>query len=192
MAFIETIKWLNSLGETVDPADNIDTTCQANKEVSMTEHAINKGLLFESFSKFSLASSGTYKMAITTPAATKIIHWIPTKIVTTGPKITVSFYYDLEYTGGTALVAYNHNFNSVITSSLAIKTGVTCTLAGNPFAQVFLGGGTGVGQSRSGAETTITNKWILKPAKNFIFVIENAGSAEEIIQINNSWIEKPV
>lgn len=139
-----------------------------------------------------LASSGTSKITFLTPAvANGYVHWRPSSISTSGDKVTVNLYEGSSgNSGGSTETAINRNRNSSNTSTVTIKSGVTVSTNGTKIGSTYLGGGTGVGQSRSGSEMGEDNEFVFKPSTLYtIEVINGSGSANNIA-IRLFWYEE--
>lgn len=156
-----------------------------------TDHSyIHQGVGFEAYLKFTLAAGASKVISLTTPATPTYVHYRPTRIVTSADKVTMIAAEGATVTSGTTISANNHNRNSSITAKSVLKDAPTVSVAGTAFAQVFLGGGTGVGSTRSGAETKEENEYVLKPATTYTITVTNDSTESNIIQINAFWYEE--
>jgi hypothetical protein len=161
----------------------------AVKAMTADHSYIHDGLLFETFHKASVASSGVMNVSILTPAA-GYIHLRPSAVSTSGDLVTIAFYEGTTMTVGTGLTAYNHNRNSTKAPTVVVKHTPTITADGTLLGQSFIGGGTGVGGSRSGGERGEVNEWVLKPSTQYLLRITNGSSAANVIQANVLWYEE--
>lgn len=91
---------------------------------------------------------------------------------------------------GSAITAFNHNRNSSKTASSVLKNAPTVTVAGTQIAQAYIGGGTGVGGSRSGSDTKADNEWVLKQNTVYTITFTNDSSGDNVVNVNNVWYEE--
>lgn len=193
MGFNQTINLLGSNNEPVVVADFLqngtERITQAYRTITTNHGYIHAGIGFTISNKMDIAANKVGAFSFTGIPANTFVHFQPALITGIGGPIYVSLLEDYTFTGGTLVTPHNHNMNSLITPTLIVKSNVTYTPSTDSFTQVFLGGGTGVGQSRSGWETTVSTKWILVPETDYVFVFTNEGDASETIQINNTWAE---
>ena len=147
------------------------------------------GGFFEAFSKFTLAVAGIKDLTIITPASTKTIHYRPANVVTTADNVLLQFYEGATATGGSALTVADHNRKLTASSSAVFADGPTVSATGAQIGQAFLGGSTGVGQTRNGAQLGESNEWILKPSTTYLLRITNGSSASNTMQVNFVWYE---
>lgn len=175
---------INYLSEILEPYTN------GVIQIEVDHAYIHGGILFETSTQFTLTAGASRYIAITTPNTDKTIHYRPAAIVTTADKLTFDFYEAGTFTGGTILTPSNHNRRSTITAETVVKDGVTSTLDGTFIYKGFIGGGTGVGQARSGDQRGDKNEWVLK--KNVIYLIKftNGSTESNTINVNNLWYEQ--
>lgn len=137
-----------------------------------------------------LASSGTFKISLTTPA-TKYVHFRPVNISTSGDKVTVNVYETPTITvAGTLVASANRNRNSSAVAGTVIKQGVTATANGTIIDTVYLGGGTGIGQTVSGSSLNQDNEIVLKPSTAYIIEVVNGSAAANNIMVKVLFYEE--
>jgi hypothetical protein len=184
------LKAINSLGQLVSVI--VDKFTGFLISISGDHAYIHDGIGFSVFSFISsLASSGTYKVHIKTPA-TKYLHLRPTKLSTSGDKVSYLFYEDSsDTTAGTTFVPINKNRNSDNTSGATFLLNATVTSNGTLIDYDYIGGGTGVGGSRNGDAGNGSNEEILlKPNTNYTVVITNSSSAVNNILFKMFYYEE--
>jgi hypothetical protein len=167
----------------------IERLTKAPKNIP-TDHAyIHEGIFYEAYAKTTLATAGTTTIALTTPA-NKYLHQNPSRVVTNADNLTITVYEAQTYTGGTAITPVNHNRNSSNTSGATIRSSATATATGTAIQQIYIGGGTGSGSTRSGSDFGNFNEWILKPKTTYLYVITNGSTSSNTVQINFAWYEE--
>lgn len=172
--------------------DRYDRFTGATKAITSDHSYIHEGKFFEVFKKATLlANTGTLDIGFLTPA-NGYVHYRPSSIVTTADNLTVAFYEGSTISAGTTMTARNHNRNSVVTATSILKDTPTVTGVGTQIAQAFLGGGIGVGQTRSGGERGEVNEWVLKPNTQYLIRFSNASSVANIINVNLTWYEESI
>jgi len=157
-----------------------------------TDHEyIHEGIFFQCSLKFTLSAAGTRIIVLTTPAD-KYIHYRNERLATSGDKLTIELYEGPTVTAetGTPVTCYNHNRLSTITADMAVLVAPTVTVDGTLLSTAFIGGGTGTGSSRSGAELTDGNEWVLKRSTKYMLKITNGSSADNIVCVNPVWYEE--
>ena len=169
--------------------DGYDQFTGARSSMNSDHVYIHKGRLFETFRNASVNAAATMDISFLT-SATGYVHIRPSAVSTSGDKVTIAFYEGVIMTVGTGMTAYNHNRNSVIVPTAIVKHTPTVTNTGTLIAQGYIGGGTGVGGSRSGGERGDINEWVLKPNTQYLLRLTNGSSAANIIQANVLWYEE--
>ena len=158
-----------------------------------TDHAyIHEGILFETFTRFTLATGISKDIAIITPADF-YLHYRMEKVVSSGDKVSINLYEGATLDtppGGSALTPMNHNRESGVNSATEVLEAPTVTADGLQIAQGYIGGGTGQGQSRIGTDLLQANEWVLSPDTVYLVRITNGSSADNIIQCNLMWYEE--
>ena len=172
----------------------LERVTEAAKSI-YTDHAyIHEGKMYSaSIVPTSIAAGATRKLTFVTPPSTSniYVHWRPSIVACSADKLTINFYEASSgNSGGTALTAVNRNRLSAHTASSVVTDGVTVTTNGDFVDRTYIGGGSGVGGSVTGAETGETNEIILK--QNTIHTIEliNNSSSANIVFIKLLWYEE--
>lgn len=146
--------------------------------------------MFYAAHKASIGAGGTLKFTLKTPA-TKYIHFRPSFISSSGDKLTMTMTEaPTSVSGGAAVTAYNRNRVSSTAATVAIKQGVTLTESAVVVDTTYLGGGTGVGTSRSGSETGEVNEIVLKQNTVYSITLLNESSAANVAFIKMLWYEE--
>lgn len=163
-------------------------------KVITNEHAlIHAGEMFYAYSLTSINAGATLKFTFTTPAVAsgKYIHFRPAVISTSGDKLTMTMTeIPTSISGGSDVTAYNRNRLSTTTALSTLKTGVTLTESATVVDVAYVGGGTGVGSVRSGAETGEQNEVVLKQNTVYSITLTNNSSAANIVFLKMMWYEE--
>lgn len=163
-------------------------------KVISTDHAyIHDGKSFRYPHLLSITAGGTNKITFLTPTVLsgKVVHFRPADLSTSGDKVTVNMYEtSTGNTGGNARVPLNSNRNSALASGSTLLDGVTVTGNGTLIDIKYIGGGTGVGQARSGAGSQESEEIVLKPATLYTIEVINNSSATNIVLIGLRWYEE--
>jgi hypothetical protein len=157
-----------------------------------TDHSyIHEGILFTAFNQFTLDAAGVGRIVLTTPAD-KYIHYRNEKVSTSGDKVTIELFEAPTVTAatGTAVTPINQNRICGIVARVGVLIDPTVTAEGTKIGQAFIGGGTGTGQARSGADTAQNNEIVLKRSTQYLVKITNGSSNSNIIQVNPIWYEE--
>lgn len=150
---------------------------------------VEKSSVFQAFYKTTISAGATLYLAFKTPEE-KQIRAYPTVLNTSSDKLTMKYREGAVIEGGTLDLAFNQDRNSDKESEVVLTANPTVIENGIQVAQVFLGGGTGSGQSRSGAQGGGGDTfWKLKPDTTYLFEFVNDSSLDNTIQINEIWIE---
>lgn len=159
-----------------------------------TDHAsIHEGKLFYAYSKSSILAAGTLKFTFTTPAAStgKYVHFRPSIISTSGDKVTMTMTeIPTAVSGGTTLASYNRNRISTVTPESVLKTGVTLTESATVVDIAYIGGGTGVGGTQSGAGTTEADEIVLKQETVYSITLLNESASANTVFMKIKWYEQ--
>ena len=183
---ISSPKMLNSANETIILLEEVTN---AFKLIDTDHGSIHEGKFYENSVQTTLTAGGTYDIAFTTPADL-YMHYRPAKIVCSADKLTIGFYEDCSVVGGATLTAYNHRRATTAAATMIFVTSASITAIGTSIHKSYIGGGTGVGGSRVGAETGQKNEWVLKQTTNYCLRLSNASSSSNIVNINNIWYEE--
>lgn len=172
------------------PTDAVDSISGAITNIGHEDLYISQGKLFESYVQTTIAAGGSYSIAIKTPLD-KELHYRPSNIAPSADKITVEFFEDGTYTGGTDVAITNHKRSDGVSQTQALRSGITVVTNGEKVTQVYLPGAAGIGQSRTGgAFNGSPNKWILKKDTVYIYKINNGSTEPNTVQINFFWYEE--
>jgi len=169
----------------------LERVTRAMASITTDHEYIHEGGFFEACHKFTLAAAATGVLTFITPAV-KYVHYRKEKITSSGDKVTIEFFEAPTVTAetGTPITPVNHNRLSAHTAGLVIRHGATVTADGTPLCASYIGGGTGVGSSVSGADTSDANEWVLKRNTAYMVRITNGSAAQNIIQVNPVWYEE--
>lgn len=154
---------------------------------TIEDNYVFEGRLFESFVTQSMASGATFDIAIAT--GSKPMTYMPSTVTTTADSVTIGLYEGSVASGGTTLASYNHNRISSVTSETTLKTAPTVTSLGSLFSQSYIGGSTGVGQTKVGGSSSGSYKYVLKPNTQYILRFTNGSSATNVIHVKLGWLE---
>ena len=155
------------------------------------DHAyIHEGKLFSATYKATLTAGSSIYISFTTPNTDKVVHYRPASLTTSADNVTSLFFEGGTFTGGSPLIAVNRNRNSLSTAEVLINTGVTSTLDGTLLHTGFLGGGVGVGQSRSGGELGETQEWVLKKNTVYLIKLTNGSTSSNTLCLGGRWYEE--
>jgi hypothetical protein len=163
---------------------------KAIKVISSDHALIHEGESFYAYSKASIASAGTLKFTLTTPA-TEYVHFRPSVISSSGDKITMTMTeVPTSVSGGSAMTSYNRNRLSSKAAAVALKSGVTLTESAVVVDASYIGGGTGQGSTRSGAETNENDEIVLKQNTIYSITLLNESSAANVVFMKLKWYEE--
>lgn len=144
--------------------------------------------LYQAFNKFTITAGTTKKLGLTMPA-NKQIRIFPATIVSSVDKLTFKVYEGSTFTGGTVVSSFNQDRNSTDTSDVILTEDPTVTVNGTQFVQAYLPGSTGVGQTRTGANSGGETFWKFKPNTKYVVELVNDSLSDNIVQITHVWIE---
>jgi hypothetical protein len=149
-----------------------------------SDHAyIHDGKQFYAYHKADITAGATLKFTFTTPAAStgKYVHFRPSVISSSGDKLSMTMTeIPTSVSGGSAMTAYNRNRLSTATCGCALASGVTLTESATVVDASFIGGGTGVGGTRSGAEAQENDEIVLKQDTVYSITLTNDSSATNL------------
>jgi len=162
-----------------------------SKKVIDSDHAyIHDGLFYTVAQRATLATGATAKFTFLTPAA-GYIHYRPVNIATSADKLTVNFYEGSSgNSGGSALTPVNRNRNSNRATGVVFKSGVTVTTNGTKFSEAYIAGATGTGGTRTGAQLSASNEWVLKPSTIYTWEYINGSSGDNVVFSEFQWYEE--
>ena len=149
------------------------------------------GRLFTSFYMMEhgseLANDDFVDLMITAPS-TGIMHW--SAATDLGGDAEIEFWErGTAITGGTAVVAFNRNRNSLLSALSTIKSNPALTgSTGTIITEHFSPGGRG--PQAQGSEQTL-GLWELKPSTNYIVRLYNRSGSSHMGEIRFDWIEEP-
>lgn len=179
-------KLINSASDTVNI---LERATNAFVYIDTDHRGIHRGQFFETSVQATLSSGGTHNIVLTTPA-TDYIHYRAEKVVCSADKLTISLYENCSVSGGATVTPYNHNRNNTAVSTVAVVKTANVTADGTLISQSFIGGGSGIGGSRQGAETSQANEWVLALSKNYCVRLSNGSTGSNTVNINNLWYEE--
>lgn len=173
-----------------DVVHNVVDTTTGGFKTTDTDHAyIHAGGGFSFYNKFTLASGASAIVGFKS-SSTKAIHFRPFNVATLAENVTIIARESAVYTGGTTIASNNHNRMSSVVSDCVISLAPTVTTQGNAFAEVYIGGGTGVAQSRIGGTSESSREWVLKHNTYYTITILNGSSNSNTIHLNAFWYEE--
>jgi len=159
-----------------------------------SDHAyIHDGKQFYAYHKADITAGAALKFTFVTPAAAtgKYIHFRPSVVSTSGDKVTmIMTEIPTSVSGGSAMTAYNRNRISTGASTCVLKYGVTLTESATEVDAAFVGGGTGVGGMRSGAETQEGDEIVFKQNTTYSITLTNNSSATNTVFLKLKWYEE--
>jgi len=186
---ITTIAFVNSAGNT---ANIIDNDYDAVRVISDDHSFIHRGVFYATTVTANLTSAGSYNISIITSALET--HMRPAKVSTSGDKMLIELYEDNSIqvsagATGTTMTSYNHDRNAITLTKVTVITSGAITAAGTRISASYIGGGTGQGGNRSGAEQGADNEWILKSNSNYNVKLVNGSSSDNYALVKLTWYE---
>ena len=171
-------------------SDTLETFTGALRNIDNDHAYIHEGKLFSASYKVTLTAGTSSYISFVTPNTERVIHYRPASIATSADKLSYFLYESGTFTGGSVLSIVNRNRRSITVAETVIKTGVTSTLDGTLLYTGFVGGGSGVGQSRSGSETGESQEWVLKKNTVYLIKLTNGSSSSNEICLGLGWYEE--
>jgi hypothetical protein len=186
---LTTVAFLNSAGNTVNIIDN---DYDAVRVISDDHSFIHKGVFYATTVTANLTSAGSYNISIITSALET--HMRPAKVSTSGDKMLIELYEDNSIqvsagATGTTFTSYNHDRNAITLTKVKVITSGAITAVGTRISASYIGGGTGQGGNRSGAEQGADNEWILKSNSNYNIKLVNGSSSDNYALVKLTWYE---
>lgn len=170
--------------------DAFDRLTGSPKAMAADHAYIHDGRLYETFYKATLTAANTFNIGFLT-AASKYVHYRPSAVSSSGDLVTIYLYESaVVYSASSTLSSYNHNRNVTAAATAIVKVASTVSAAGTLISQSFIGGGTGVGGAKSGAERGDVNEWVLQPSTQYVIKVNNGSAASNTIQVNILWYEE--
>jgi hypothetical protein len=157
-----------------------------------TEHSyIHEGIMFSTYTKLSLTAGNSANIQLTTPAV-KYIHWRPSNLSSSGDNVTATLYEgsSTASTSSGTLQPANRDRVVTTTSTVTVLSTATVTSLGTAIDAAYIGGGTGVGGTRSGAETGENNEIVLAQSETYTLRIENGSTAANTVFVKLQWYEE--
>ena len=169
----------------------LERVTRAQPGIDTDHEYIHKGGFFEAHHRFTLDAAAVGRITIKTPAV-KYVHYRKEHVSSSGDKVTIELFEEPTVTAatGTPVAAHNHNRLSAVVSGATVLHTPTVTDDGVQISQSFIGGGTGTGQARSGAELGVGNEWVLKRDAQYLVKITNNSAAANTVQVNLVWYEE--
>lgn len=177
------------LGVSIEKGLPTESVTSAVKQITVEHTNIHGGLFFEYPLKVDIGAGEAYNISLKTPS-NKYIHYRNEKLSCSADKLTISLQELPTVVGGTTVTAINHSRVSTNTSAMVIKTGVTVSTAGTTISIGYIGGGTGVGGSRSGGETSQENEYVLKTNSTYAVTLLNNSSTTNTVVVSPQWYEE--
>ena len=120
----------------------------------------------------------------------KPVHIRPARISSSADKLTYSAFEDATFSSGTALAINPYNrINTKSFKCSAVKS-PTVTAEGNQFANTYIAGSTGIGGTRSGADASVQNEYVLKPNTKYLIKFANGSSGANLVTFSFSGYEE--
>jgi hypothetical protein len=141
----------------------------------------------------SIAASGTYVVALTTPALEtgKYIHMRPVGMASSANTLQMRLAEGSVISGGNAATPRNKNRNSKRSSSVTCLTAVTLTTEGTILEYSQAGSGSNAGNAQGGSADASANEWVLKPGTTYTLRFENVGATTATVaSFNVFWYEE--
>lgn len=180
-----TSKMLNSANETVFVLDAVSS----GFPVLSTDHRnIHNGIFYETSFKKTISAGGTFDIILTTPA-TLFMHYRAASVSASADKLTIQLYEDCSVTGGAAITPFNRDREATAAATMTVVSTGSVTADGTLIHQTFIGGGTGVGQTSQGDESSQVNEWVFKQSTNYCLRVTNGSTGSNIVNVNNVWYE---
>lgn len=172
--FVNAFEWLTNALKVID-----------------NDHAyIHQSKLFTVTFKLDITTGATAKATFLTNSV-KQIHYRPANIVTSADKLSINVYEGSTVaSGGTAVTPVNRNRHAVVATDVVVKTGVTVGTNGTLIQTVYMPGGTGVGQARSGSQLSANNEWVLKESTLYTYEFINTSTETNTVWVELQWYEE--
>lgn len=177
------------------PQSMLERVTGGIRQIDSDHGYIHDGLLYHVFLNVEISAGGVHDITIKTPPQAQgvYVHYRNEHVSTSADKLKVDLYEGATLAatpGGSALSIINHNRLSASTSKCTALSGPSVVSAGDLISQSYIGGGTGQGQSRSGAETSAANEFILKHDTVYLVRMTNGSSGANVVQIRPFWYEE--
>jgi len=163
--------------------------------ITQDHHGIHQKIAFTVAHKFAnIASAGTAFIYFVTPAITSgLVHFKPSLLTSDGPNVDVEMYEGgTVAANGTGLTPVNrHRYNAV--ASAMVDTFFHTPTTPSPTLKIdsdFLGGGTGVGISKTGAGSMTDTEFVLVPATKYFIKVVNNGAGTVNVHLKLFWYEE--
>lgn len=165
------------------------------KGIDVDHSYIHEGIKFEYSENFTLGTGTSKIISFTTPTTVsgKSVHFRPELVSTSADKLKIELYEGDVISGGSDKLTsiYNYNRQSTTTTSMQLfKTGTSQSTPGTKLLTSYIGGGTGVGQSKSGSETGPREEKLLAINTTYSLKFSNGSSGDNIINVIVSWYEQ--
>ncbi len=160
----------------------LDAHTNALATIEYEHHEIHNGNFYTTCKTWTLPAGASSNILIATGNTTKHPHLIYQSI--SDDVLTVNFYESPDYSGGTALVAYNRDRNSSNTSGATLTYDATDDGSGK---------GTLIWTFKAGANKIVTAsesqrfEFILK--QNTKYLLENVGAQNDLVTTLLDWYE---
>lgn len=170
----------------------IDNITRSLKTMDNDHNYIHMGKSFTYHEYFTLATTAVKIFAFTT-SITKDFHYRPETVSCSADKLLIELIESPVIAGGTNKLTsiFNRNRKSSNVSTMqTLTSGSTISVDGTTIVTSYIGGGTGVGQSRSGSETGVANEVVLKNNTIYAIRITNNSSTDNVVNIIMKWYEE--
>lgn len=178
-------------------ASIFDSFVSALKGIDIDHYYIHQGKKFYYSENISLNAAATKVITFKTPtlATGKEIHFRNDMVDTSGDKVLIQLFEGDVISGGSDKLTsvFNYNRKSTNTTTMQLfKTGTTQSTPGTIILNDYVGGGTGVGQSKTGSKTTQKEERVLKNDTIYSLLYTNNSGSSNVINTIISWYEETI
>lgn len=161
-----------------------------------TDHAnIHAGIAYGAWYKFAALGAGASGYITIVTPTDKYAHFKPTLFSTDGPNVSIDLAEDsTTVADGAAITPRNKRRVAGTAGDVAkvlVYSGPTTPVMGTIIDSDFVGGGTGQGQSKTGASQPNTDELVLKLGAKYLMRVTNNGAAAVNAHVKMFWYEEP-
>lgn len=173
---------------------NGESPSLTQRVINSDKSAVHEGRVFGYNWKVTVGAGASAYLEILAPSdGTTYTHFLPYAAEADGPKILIQLIEDPTTTPGTVVSAVNRRrIKPTRDAKTVLRTAPTGVSGGTVLGQVYLGGGTGSGQSTSGAQATNDNEIILNPGSLYVLKITNGGGSSADVNLRILFDEETV
>lgn len=172
---------------------SLDNLTNSNKTIDNDHNYIHLGKLFTYCENFDLATTATKIFTFTTPSTLYDIHYRPAIVSTSADKLKIEVIEEatISASGTNKLNSiFNSNRQSSKTTNMQTFASGSSITGGTVILIDYIGGGTGVGQSRSGSAVGQANEIVAKQNKVYAIRFTNGSSGTNTVNVKIQWYEE--